>query len=95
MCISPVLRIVALWLAAYVASEVVTASAMHLTKMVVYQRYALIGLRELQYGLFLGIAMILGSWTGKRLIEHLPKATFRRVVTLLLVLSALQLIVFA
>jgi uncharacterized membrane protein YfcA len=80
---------------AYVASEAVTASAMHLTKMAVYQRYALIGLRELQYGLFLGIAMILGSWTGKRLIERLPKATFRRVVTLLLVLSALQLIVFA
>jgi len=80
---------------AYVASEAMTAAAMHLTKMVVYQRYALIGLRELQYGLFLGVAMILGSWTGKRLIEHLPKATFRRVVTLLLVLSALQLIVFA
>jgi hypothetical protein len=81
--------------AAYVASEAVTTSAMHLTKMVVYQRYALIGLRELQYGLFLGSAMILGSWTGKRIIERLPKTTFRRVVEALLVLSALQLIVFA
>lgn len=80
---------------AYVASEAVTASAMHLTKMVVYQRYALIGLYELQYGLFLGCAMILGSWTGKRLIERLPRHTFRRGVKLLLVLSALQLLMFA
>jgi uncharacterized membrane protein YfcA len=80
---------------AYVASEAVTAAAMHLTKMVVYQRFALIGPRELQYGLFLGIAMVLGSWTGKRLIERLPQTTFRTTVELLLLLSGLQLLVFA
>lgn len=80
---------------AYVASEAVTAAAMHLTKMVVYQRFALIGLQELQYGLFLGLAMVLGSWTGKRLIEPLPQATFRSTVELLLILSGLQLLVFA
>jgi uncharacterized membrane protein YfcA len=79
---------------AYVASEAVTASAMHITKIMVYQRYALIGMKELQYGLFLGCAMILGSWTGKQLIERLPKTTFRRLVEMLLVLSALQLMFF-
>lgn len=77
---------------AYLASEAVTASVMHLTKLVVYQRMALIGLAEAQLGMLLGGAMILGSWTGKRIIERLPKATFRRVVEVLLVLSALQLI---
>jgi uncharacterized protein len=80
---------------AYVASEAVTASAMHVTKIVVYQRYALIGPQELQYGLFLGSAMILGSWTGKQVIERLPKTAFRRIVEILLVLSALQLIFVA
>jgi uncharacterized membrane protein YfcA len=80
---------------AYVASEAVTASTMHIIKIAVYQRYALIGLIELQYGLFLGSAMILGSWTGKQIIERLPKATFRRFVEILLVLSALQLLFFA
>ncbi len=80
---------------AYVASEAVTASAMHLTKIVVYQRYALIGAQELQYGLFLGSAMILGSWTGKQVIERLPKATFRCFVEILLVVSAIQLLFFA
>jgi uncharacterized protein len=80
---------------AYVASEAVTASAMHITKIGVYQRYALIGVRELQYGVFLGCAMILGSWTGKRIIERLPKTAFRRSVEILLVLSALQLLFFS
>jgi uncharacterized protein len=80
---------------AYVASEAVTASAMHVTKILVYQRYALIGLRELQYGLFLGGAMILGSWTGKWIIERLPKTAFRHSVEILLVFSALQLMIFA
>jgi uncharacterized membrane protein YfcA len=80
---------------AYIASEAVTASAMHLTKIVVYQRYALVGLTELSLGVVLGGAMVLGAWTGKRIIERLPVNTFRRVVELLLVLSALQLIFFA
>jgi uncharacterized membrane protein YfcA len=80
---------------AYVASEALTAAGMHLTKMAVYQRFALIGPRELQYGLFLGLAMVLGSWTGKRLIERLPQDTFRATVELLVILSGLQLLVFA
>jgi uncharacterized protein len=77
---------------AYVASEAVTAVAMHVTKIIIYQRYALIGPRELSYGLFLGAAMIAGSWTGKQIINRLPKATFQLVVEVLLILSALQLI---
>jgi uncharacterized membrane protein YfcA len=77
---------------AYVASEAVTAVAMHVTKIIIYQRYALIGPRELSYGLFLGVAMIAGSWTGKQIINRLPKATFQLVVEVLLILSALQLI---
>lgn len=80
---------------AYVASEAVTAVVMHVTKLVVYQRYALIGARELSYGLALGTAMIIGSWTGKQIIDRLPPATFRVIVEALLVISALQLIVAA
>jgi uncharacterized membrane protein YfcA len=80
---------------AYVASEAVTAVAMHLTKIIIYQRFAILGAQELQYGLLLGVAMILGSWTGKQIIDRLPKATFRLVVECLLVISALQLIFLA
>ena len=77
---------------AYVASEAVTALAMHVTKSVVYQRYALIGLPELGYGLLLGIGMIAGSWTGKKIIERLSREKFVALVEILLVVSALLLL---
>lgn len=78
---------------AYIASEAFTALIMHLIKTVVYGKYALIASTELAYGLFIGIAMILGSWTGKRIIEILPKKYFRLLIEILLFLSGVQLIV--
>jgi len=80
---------------AYIASEAVTALMMHISKSIVYQRFALIGLEELGYGLLMGIGMIAGSWTGKRIIERLPKEKFVLLVEILLVVSALQLIFFS
>jgi uncharacterized protein len=77
---------------AYVASEAVTAVAMHLTKSVVYQRYALIAGPELVYGTLLGLSMVAGSWTGKRLIDYLPPDKFILLVEVLLGIAALQLI---
>lgn len=79
---------------AYIASEATTAFAMHLTKTVLYNRFALIGRSELAYGVFLGASMITGSWTGKRLIERLPRKTFVYIVEGLLILSGLQLLLF-
>ncbi len=77
---------------AYIASEALTAFAMHLTKTILYGRFALVGSRELAYGVFLGVSMIVGSWTGKRLIERLSRTTFVYVVEGLLILSGLQLL---
>lgn len=77
---------------AYVASEAFTALTMHLTKSIVYNKYALIGQTELHYGLFIGIAMIAGSWTGKKIIEKLSRNKFVLLLEILLVLSGLHLI---
>ncbi|MFN3316477.1 MAG: sulfite exporter TauE/SafE family protein [Raineya sp.] len=77
---------------AYVASEAFTALAMHLTKTLIYNKYALIGTTELYYGLFIGFAMILGSWTGKKIIQKLSKEKFILLVEILLIISGLQLI---
>lgn len=77
---------------AYIASEAVTALAMHITKTVVYQKYALIGWQEFAYGMLMGAGMILGSWTGKRIVEKLPREKFVLLVEVLLVISAIQLI---
>ena len=76
---------------AYVASEAMTALAMHVTKAIVYQRFALIGPKELALGMLLGVAMILGSWTGKQIIERLPKEKVVVLVEVLLLVSAIQL----
>jgi uncharacterized membrane protein YfcA len=77
---------------AYVASEAFTALTMHLTKTIIYNKYSLIGLTELYYGLFIGLAMILGSWTGKKIIERLSREKFLLLVEILLILSGIQLI---
>lgn len=77
---------------AYVASEAVTAVAMHLTKIFLYHKYSLIGFSELFLGGFLGVAMILGSWFGKKIIQKLPKETFLVLVEALMVISGIQLI---
>lgn len=77
---------------AYVASEAFTALIMHLTKTIIYNKFSLIGQTELYYGLFIGIAMILGSWTGKKIIEKLSRKKFILLVEILLIASGLQLI---
>ncbi len=77
---------------AYVASEAVTALIMHLTKIIIYNKYLLIGKTEIYYGLFIGIAMILGSWTGKKIIEKISRRKFIFLVEALLILSALLMI---
>lgn len=75
----------------YIASEAVTALTMHITKTIVYQKYALIGGQELGYGMLLGVGMILGSWTGKKIIEKLSREKFILFVEILFVISAIQL----
>lgn len=77
---------------AYIASEAFTALMMHLTKSIVYNKYSLIGLTELYYGFFIGFAMILGSWAGKKIVEKLNRKKFILLVEILLLISAIQLI---
>jgi uncharacterized membrane protein YfcA len=77
---------------AYVASEAVTAVAMHLTKIILYNKFSLIGFSELLLGGFLGVAMIIGSWLGKKIIQKLSRDKFLIFVEILLVVSGVQLI---
>lgn len=73
---------------AYVASEAVTAAVMHLTKTVVYQKYALLSLQDALTGVVVGSAMVLGSWTARRFIKQISGKTFGCIVDLLLVCAA-------
>jgi len=78
---------------AYIASEAFTALTIHFAKTAIYSRYLQVGLTELYYGLFIGIAMIGGSWLGRKVIEKLPRKTFLIIVEVLLVISGFQMII--
>lgn len=73
---------------AYVASEAVTALAMHGVKTVVYQHFLVLDRSFWFLAVLMGMAMTLGTWSAKRIIERLPVKTFQRFVTLLLVAIA-------
>jgi uncharacterized membrane protein YfcA len=77
---------------AYVASEAVTAVLMHLAKGITYGRYSAITFDDFCRGLALGGSLVVGSWTGRKLIERLPEEGFSRIVETLLVVSAVTLL---
>ncbi|SIO56281.1 hypothetical protein SAMN05444166_5212 [Singulisphaera sp. GP187] len=77
---------------AYVASEAVTAVLMHLTKSIVYGRYAALSGGDVLRGLALGGSLVLGSWTGRKLIDRLPEQEFAWLVEGLLAVSAAWLL---
>lgn len=79
---------------AYIASEAVTALAMHIVKTAVYQRSLTLGRETWLLALLLGVAMIAGTWASKRLIERMKPERFRVFVALLLVVLALQMLLF-
>ena len=77
---------------AYVATEAVTAVFMHLTKTLIYSRYSAMSPHDLLRGLALGSAMVLGSWTGRKLTGRLPEKGFGLLVETFLVISAMSLL---
>ncbi|WP_018953219.1 sulfite exporter TauE/SafE family protein [Thioalkalivibrio sulfidiphilus] len=73
---------------AYIASEAVTALAMHGVKTVVYQQFISLDRDFWSLAVLLGVAMVLGTWTAKRFIERMPRELFQKFVAILLVLIA-------
>lgn len=78
---------------AYVASEAVTATLLHTTKTIIYGRYAAIGSSEVVFGLALGSSMVLGSWTGRKVIQRVPDHWFSMLIEVSLIVASLSLIV--
>lgn len=80
---------------AYVATEAVTAALMHVTKSFVYGRYGAFTASGALGGLSLGGAMVLGSWTGRKVVDRLPERGFQALVEGVMVAAALSLIASA
>ncbi|MBU4438549.1 MAG: sulfite exporter TauE/SafE family protein [Firmicutes bacterium] len=77
----------------YIASEAVTASAMHIVKTIIYQKYLAIGFTEIIISLLMGVFMILGTKAGKKLIEKMDKDKFTTFVTLLLGIIGIMMVI--
>lgn len=73
---------------AYIASEAITALAMHGVKTAIYQRYIALDREFWFLAVLMGVAMIIGTWSAKRVVERMPVDTFHRFVTLLLAATA-------
>lgn len=77
---------------AYLATEALGAAAVHLTKSAVYGRFAVLDPQSMVIGLILGIALIAGSWLGKRIVLRLDAPAFVTTVEVLLVVSGLLML---
>jgi len=79
---------------AYISSEAVTAVAMHISKTVIYEKYLGIGLDALEIGLFIGLAMFLGTWFGRKIINRMSKEMFTKFVGVLLAIIGIQMLIW-
>lgn len=78
---------------AYIATEAMTAVVMHITKGIVYAKFALIGYQSLVIGLIMGVIMFGGSYIGKSIVDRLPKEWFTRLVEAVVLLAGIQFLV--
>ncbi len=80
--------------AAYIASDATASLLIHAVKTVMYHRHVGLPAHLWTLALILGLAMILGTWVSKRLVERLPPERFRHYVSVLLGIIALQMMIF-
>ncbi|MCS6926057.1 MAG: sulfite exporter TauE/SafE family protein [Candidatus Binatia bacterium] len=78
---------------AYIASEAVTALALHAVKTAIYQRYLVLDREFWLLAALMGCAMVIGTWAAKQVVERMPLETFHRFVALLLVAIAAYMVV--
>jgi uncharacterized protein len=78
---------------AYIASEATTALVMHGVKTVVYQSTLHIDPKVWLLAGLMGLAMILGTWASKKVIEPLNPKMFQLFVSILLILMAAYMII--
>lgn len=61
---------------AYIGTEALSTVVMHVTKLVAYRGAGVMSWRSLLIGAIMGPVMVLGSWTGKRIVDRLPERVF-------------------
>lgn len=78
---------------AYIVSEATAASAMHIVKAVTYGKFDLMNMHIFLNGFFIGCAMMLGNFIALRLVSHVNKKPYQRVVACVMIAVSLWLFV--
>ncbi len=78
---------------AYLATEALATTALHITKGVVYGKFAVLGLGTLGKGVFLGAGMSIGSYLGKKIVSRISARTFTLLVEGLLALAGVWMVI--
>lgn len=61
---------------AYIGTEALSTVVMHVTKLVAYRGAAVLPSASILAGLAIGPVMVVGSWTGKRIVDRFPEHVF-------------------
>lgn len=78
---------------AYIGTEAMTAVVMHITKLVVYGSYSLIGIHTLLIGMGIGAIMILGTFLGKNILNKVPEHIFPYIIECTLIVSGILFLI--
>lgn len=78
---------------AYIVSESMAAAAMHIVKAVTYGRFNLMSWHIFLNGFLIGCAMILGNFVALKLISHVNKKPYQRIVAGVMIAVSLWLII--
>ena len=78
---------------AYIGTEALSTVIMHVVKLVAYRQGSLLGTGAVVAGLALGPIMILGSFTGKRIVDRLPEWVFVLLIEITLVAAGLLFLI--
>lgn len=77
---------------AYLSTEALATSSVHITKMLVYRRFGALTAVTATTGLSIGCALVLGSYLGRRLVDRLEAEAFQRWVEVFLIGSGVLMI---
>jgi uncharacterized membrane protein YfcA len=78
---------------AYIGTEALSTVVMHVIKLVAYRQADVLTASSGLIGLALGPVMILGSFLGKRIVEHLPEKVFVALIEAVLVTAGILFVV--
>lgn len=78
---------------AYIGTEALATVVMHVTKLIAYRQAAVLSASALLAGLAIGPIMILGSYTGKRIVDRISERAFVALIELTMVAAGLLFLV--